>query len=188
MRGDRRAAGQGRRLCGAGRVTLRARIELVFECGGLPMEVVAPWCRRREFRYPEGAGTCTSSIALFGPSRCKCSVSWAPRAPLTLCGFAAGVKVASVIAQRSGSGAQPYERKTAKVSLTVVVLATAFGVLLYTSLGESMQSLGCADEVMASPAEWQGKPLQGPRLRGARFDRAQARHAGISLRPAATAR
>jgi hypothetical protein len=29
--------------------------------------------------------------------------------------------------------------KTAKVSLTVVVLATAFGVLLYTSLGESMQ-------------------------------------------------
>jgi cytochrome c-type biogenesis protein CcmE len=50
--------------------------------------------------------------------------------------------------------------KTAKVSLTVVVLATAFGVLLYTSLGESMQYYKYADEVMASPAEWQGKPLQ----------------------------
>jgi cytochrome c-type biogenesis protein CcmE len=50
--------------------------------------------------------------------------------------------------------------KTAKVSLTVVVLATAFGVLLYTSLGESMQYYKYADEVMANPAEWQGKPLQ----------------------------
>ena len=50
--------------------------------------------------------------------------------------------------------------KTAKVSLTVVVLATAFGVLLYTSLGESMQYYKYADEVMASPAEWQGKNLQ----------------------------
>src|SRR5262245_58557056 len=50
--------------------------------------------------------------------------------------------------------------KTAKVSLTVLVLATAFGVLLYTSLGESMQYYKYADEVMASPAEWQGKRLQ----------------------------
>ena len=50
--------------------------------------------------------------------------------------------------------------KTAKVSLTVVVLATAFGVLLYTSLGESMQYYKYADEVMANPAEWQGKRLQ----------------------------
>jgi cytochrome c-type biogenesis protein CcmE len=50
--------------------------------------------------------------------------------------------------------------KTAKVSLTVVVLATAFGVLLYSSLGESMQYYKYTDEVMASPAEWQGKPLQ----------------------------
>ena len=50
--------------------------------------------------------------------------------------------------------------KTAKVSLTVVVLATAFGVLLYTSLGESMQYYKYADEVMASPTEWQGKRLQ----------------------------
>jgi cytochrome c-type biogenesis protein CcmE len=50
--------------------------------------------------------------------------------------------------------------KTAKVSLTVVVLATAFGVLLYSSLGESMQYYKYTDEVMVSPAEWQGKRLQ----------------------------
>jgi cytochrome c-type biogenesis protein CcmE len=50
--------------------------------------------------------------------------------------------------------------KTAKVSLTVVVLATAFGVLLYSSLGESMQYYKYTDEVMASPTEWEGKPLQ----------------------------
>jgi|SRR5687767_7354759 len=50
--------------------------------------------------------------------------------------------------------------KTAKISLTVIVLATAFGALLYTSLGESMQYYKYADEVMANPAEWQGKNLQ----------------------------
>ena len=50
--------------------------------------------------------------------------------------------------------------KTAKVTLTAVVLAAAFGALLYTSLGESMQYYKYADEVMASPAEWQGKRLQ----------------------------
>ena len=51
-------------------------------------------------------------------------------------------------------------QKTAKVGFTVLVLATAFGVLLYTSLGESMQFYKYTDEVMASPAEWQGKSLQ----------------------------
>jgi cytochrome c-type biogenesis protein CcmE len=51
-------------------------------------------------------------------------------------------------------------QKTARVGFTVLVLATAFGVLLYTSLGESMQYYKYADEVMASPAEWQGKKLQ----------------------------
>ena len=50
--------------------------------------------------------------------------------------------------------------RTAKISLTVVVLATAFGALLYTSLGDSMQYYKYADEVMASPAQWQGKRLQ----------------------------
>jgi cytochrome c-type biogenesis protein CcmE len=51
-------------------------------------------------------------------------------------------------------------QKTAKVGITVLVLATAFGVLLYTSLGESRQFYKYTDEVMASPAEWQGKSLQ----------------------------
>ena len=51
-------------------------------------------------------------------------------------------------------------QKTARVGLTVLVLATAFGVLLYTSLGQSMQFYKYTDEVMASPAEWHGKNLQ----------------------------
>jgi cytochrome c-type biogenesis protein CcmE len=51
-------------------------------------------------------------------------------------------------------------QKTAKVGITVLVLATAFGVLLYTSLGQSMQFYKYADEVMANPAEWHGKNLQ----------------------------
>jgi cytochrome c-type biogenesis protein CcmE len=51
-------------------------------------------------------------------------------------------------------------QKTFKVGFTVAVLATALGVLLYTSLGESMQYYKYADEVMASPAEWHGKKLQ----------------------------
>jgi cytochrome c-type biogenesis protein CcmE len=51
-------------------------------------------------------------------------------------------------------------QKTARVGITVLVLATAFGVLLYTSLGQSMQFYKYTDEVMANPAEWQGKSLQ----------------------------
>ena len=51
-------------------------------------------------------------------------------------------------------------QKTARVGLTFLVLATAFGVLLYTSLGESMQFYKYTDEVMANPAEWHGKNLQ----------------------------
>lgn len=51
-------------------------------------------------------------------------------------------------------------QKLFKVGFTVAVLATAFGALLYTSLGESMQYYKYTDEVMASPTEWQGKKLQ----------------------------
>ncbi len=50
--------------------------------------------------------------------------------------------------------------KIVKVGITAAVLATALGALLYTSLGESMQYYKYADEVLASPAEWQGKKLQ----------------------------
>ena len=50
--------------------------------------------------------------------------------------------------------------KAAKIGLTGVVLATAFGVLLYSSLGESLQYYKYVDEVMAEPAAWHGKNMQ----------------------------
>ena len=50
--------------------------------------------------------------------------------------------------------------KAAKISLTGLVLATAFGVLMYSSLGESLQYYTYVDEVMAEPAAWHGKNLQ----------------------------
>jgi cytochrome c-type biogenesis protein CcmE len=50
--------------------------------------------------------------------------------------------------------------KGVRIVLTVVVLATAFGALLYSSLGESLQYYKYVDEVMAEPAAWHGKNLQ----------------------------
>jgi cytochrome c-type biogenesis protein CcmE len=50
--------------------------------------------------------------------------------------------------------------KAAKIGLSGVVLATAFGVLLYSSLGESLQYYKYVDEVMVEPAAWHGKNLQ----------------------------
>ena len=50
--------------------------------------------------------------------------------------------------------------KAAKIGLTAVVLATAFGVLLYSSLGDSLQYYKYVDEVMVEPAAWHGKNLQ----------------------------
>jgi cytochrome c-type biogenesis protein CcmE len=50
--------------------------------------------------------------------------------------------------------------KAVKVGLTGLVLATAFGVLLYSTLGESAQYYKYVDEVMAQPDAWYGKPLQ----------------------------
>jgi cytochrome c-type biogenesis protein CcmE len=50
--------------------------------------------------------------------------------------------------------------KGVRIILTVVVLATAFGALLYSSLGESLQYYKYVDEVMAEPAAWHGKNLQ----------------------------
>ena len=50
--------------------------------------------------------------------------------------------------------------KAAKIGVTSVVLLTAFGVLLYTTLGESMQYYKYVDEVVAQPAAWQDKNLQ----------------------------
>jgi cytochrome c-type biogenesis protein CcmE len=40
------------------------------------------------------------------------------------------------------------------------VLATVFGILLYTTLGESMQYYKYVDEVVGSQGDWTGKKLQ----------------------------
>jgi cytochrome c-type biogenesis protein CcmE len=50
--------------------------------------------------------------------------------------------------------------KAAKIGLTGLVLALAFGGLLYSTLGESAQYYKHVDEVMVQPEPWYGKPLQ----------------------------
>lgn len=50
--------------------------------------------------------------------------------------------------------------KAAKIGLTSLVLALAFGGLLYSTLGESAQYYKHVDEVMVQPDLWYGKPLQ----------------------------
>ena len=50
--------------------------------------------------------------------------------------------------------------KAAKIGVTTLVLATVFGILLYTTLGESMQYYKYMDEVVGSQADWSGKKLQ----------------------------
>ena len=50
--------------------------------------------------------------------------------------------------------------KAAKIGITSIVLLTAFGVLMYTTLGESMQYYKYVDEVVGSQADWSGKKLQ----------------------------
>jgi cytochrome c-type biogenesis protein CcmE len=50
--------------------------------------------------------------------------------------------------------------KAAKIGATSFVLLTAFGVLLYTTLGESMQYYKYVDEVTAQPDAWKDKNLQ----------------------------
>jgi cytochrome c-type biogenesis protein CcmE len=50
--------------------------------------------------------------------------------------------------------------KAAKIGATAVVLLVAFAVLVYSTIGESMQYYKYVDEVMAEPGSWQGKKLQ----------------------------
>jgi cytochrome c-type biogenesis protein CcmE len=61
--------------------------------------------------------------------------------------------------------------KAVKLGATTLVLLTAFGVLLFTTMGESMQYYKYVDEVMAQPDAWQGKKLQvhGYVVPGSRF-------------------
>jgi cytochrome c-type biogenesis protein CcmE len=52
-------------------------------------------------------------------------------------------------------------QKAAKIGVTTLVLVTTFGILMYSTLGESMQYYKYVDEVMAEPAAtWEGKTLQ----------------------------
>ena len=51
-------------------------------------------------------------------------------------------------------------QKAAKIGLTSLVLALAFGGLLYSTLGESAQYYKHVDEVMVQPDAWYGEPLQ----------------------------
>jgi len=51
-------------------------------------------------------------------------------------------------------------RKTARIGLTSLVLAVAFGGLLYSTLSEGTEYYKHVDEVLANPAQWEGKHLQ----------------------------
>ena len=50
--------------------------------------------------------------------------------------------------------------KAAKIGLTSLVLALAFGGLLYSTLSEGTEYYKHVDEVLASPQQWEGKNLQ----------------------------
>lgn len=51
-------------------------------------------------------------------------------------------------------------QKAVRLGLTGVVLAVAFGGLLYSTLSEGTEYYKHVDEVMSNPQEWHGKPLQ----------------------------
>ncbi len=50
--------------------------------------------------------------------------------------------------------------KAVKIGLTIVVLALALGGLLRATLREGTEYFKHVDEVLANPAQWQGKNLQ----------------------------
>ena len=52
------------------------------------------------------------------------------------------------------------KHKAVKIGLTTLVLAVAFGGLLFTTLGEATEYYKLVDEVMVQPDEWYGKKLQ----------------------------
>jgi cytochrome c-type biogenesis protein CcmE len=52
------------------------------------------------------------------------------------------------------------KHKAAKIGLTSLVLALAFGGLLYSTMGEATEYYKHVDEVMAQPEQWYGKRLQ----------------------------
>ena len=50
--------------------------------------------------------------------------------------------------------------KAFKIGITAIVLATAFGALLFTTLQDNLQYYKYVDEVAAAPQQWEGKTLQ----------------------------
>src|SRR5262245_28215195 len=52
------------------------------------------------------------------------------------------------------------KHKAVKLGLTSLVLAAAFGGLLFTTLGEATEYYKLVDEVMVNPQPWYGKKLQ----------------------------
>jgi cytochrome c-type biogenesis protein CcmE len=48
----------------------------------------------------------------------------------------------------------------AKVGASALVIVLAFGGLLYTTLGESMEFYKYVDEVVVDPAHWEGQTIQ----------------------------
>jgi cytochrome c-type biogenesis protein CcmE len=52
------------------------------------------------------------------------------------------------------------KHKGIKVGLTSLVLALAFGGLLFSTMGEATEYYKHVDEVMTQPDEWYGKKLQ----------------------------
>lgn len=51
-------------------------------------------------------------------------------------------------------------QKATRIGITSVVLILAFGGLLYSTMGESLEYYKKVEEVMVNPAQWQGKALQ----------------------------
>ena len=50
--------------------------------------------------------------------------------------------------------------KAIKIGVTALVLATAFGALLFTTLQDNLQYYKYVDEVASTQHEWEGKTLQ----------------------------
>ena len=72
--------------------------------------------------------------------------------------------------------------KAAKIGATSFVLLVAFGVLLYSTLGESMQVLQVRGRGDGRTPCLAGQTAAGPRLRGEGLDRPQARRARLPVR------
>jgi cytochrome c-type biogenesis protein CcmE len=52
------------------------------------------------------------------------------------------------------------KNKAVKIALTSIILAVAFGGLLYQTMGEATEYYKHVDEVMVDPEPWYGKKLQ----------------------------